>query len=186
MRVLHSLNILLWVAWSSAQVLTVPEAAGGTVVEVVTTNALGIAATSILSTLAPSTTNTLLNPLTQTTASTTTTAAGGGGGGVVEQPASVAATPGGPTPYTYTTTNALGQTVALQGIFTPTGPATVLPTPTTTGTILDYSSWLAMVGTNTVAANAASGMSLSIATGWYCLVVMVMAGLASGTWIVIS
>ncbi|KIK28905.1 hypothetical protein PISMIDRAFT_90197 [Pisolithus microcarpus 441] len=163
--------------------------AGGTVVEVVTTNALGIAATSILSTLAPSTSNTLLNPLTKTTASTATTAttaAGAGGGGVVEQPASVAATPGGPTPYTYTTTNALGQTVALEGIFTPTGPATVLPTPTTTGSILNYSSWLAMVGTNTVVANAASGTSLSIATGWYCLVVMVMTGLASGTWIVIS
>ncbi|KAI6025815.1 hypothetical protein F5J12DRAFT_810535 [Pisolithus orientalis] len=186
MRVIQFLNFLLWVAWASAQTQTVPDAAGATVVEVLTTDARGAAATSILSTLSPSTTtNSLLNQLTQTTA-TATTSTPAGGGGVVEQPASEALTPGGPTPYTYTTTNALGETVTMEGIFTPTGPATVLPTPTTTGTILNYSSWLAMVGTNTVAANAAGRISLSIATGWYCLVVMVMTGLASGTWIVIS
>ncbi|KAI6042460.1 hypothetical protein EDC04DRAFT_2658225 [Pisolithus marmoratus] len=185
MRVLQLLNFLLWVAWSAAQILTVPNAAGVTVVEVLTTDVRGAITTAILSTLLPSTTNSLLNQLTQTTASTSSTTAGGGGG-VVEQPASQALTPGGPTPYTYTTTNALGETTVVEGIFTPTGPATVLPTPTTTGTILNYSSWLAMVGTNTVAANAATHVSLSIATGWYCLIVMVMTGLASGTWIIIS
>ncbi|KAI6107912.1 hypothetical protein F5141DRAFT_1119338 [Pisolithus sp. B1] len=181
MRVLQFVNFLLWVAWSSAQIVTVPNAAGATVVEVLTTNSRGVAATSILSTLAASATNSLATQLTQTTATALTSATQAAGGGGV-----VAATPGGPTPYTYTTTNALGETVAMEGIFTPTGPATVLPTPTTTGTILNYSSWLALVGTNTVAANAASRISQSIATGWYCFVVMVIAGLASGAWIVIS
>ncbi|KAI6125128.1 hypothetical protein EDD16DRAFT_1560211 [Pisolithus croceorrhizus] len=187
MRVLQFVNFLLWVAWSSAQIVTVPNAAGATVVEVLTTNSRGVAATSILSTLAASVTNSLATQLTQTTVALSTSATqAAGGGGVVEQPASVAVSPGGPTPYTYTTTNALGETVAMEGIFTPTGPATVLPTPTTTGTILNYSSWLALVGTNTVAANAASRISQSIATGWYCFAVMAIVGLASGAWIVIS
>ncbi|KAI6129911.1 hypothetical protein EV401DRAFT_1927255 [Pisolithus croceorrhizus] len=171
MRVLQFVNFLLWVAWSSAQIVTVPNAAGATVVEVLTTNSRGVAATSILSTLAASVTNSLATQLTQTTVALSTSATQAAGGGGV-----VAVTPGGPTPYTYTTTNALGET----------GPATVLPTPTTTGTILNYSSWLALVGTNTVAANAASRISQSIATGWYCFAVMAIVGLASGAWIVIS
>ncbi|KAL4066798.1 hypothetical protein V8B97DRAFT_1948992 [Scleroderma yunnanense] len=179
------LVIFLCAAWANAQLATVSNAAGATVVEVLTTNALGAAVTSILSTLQPSTTS---NPLltAKTSTSTTTTSTSPLGGGVNEQPQSEPLTPGGPTPYSYTTTNAAGNPIVVQGIFTPTAPATVLPSPTTTGTIINYSSWLGMVGTNTVPANAASHVSLSIATGWYCLVVMVLASLASGTWIVVS
>ncbi|KAG6334113.1 hypothetical protein ID866_4975 [Astraeus odoratus] len=176
MRSFQLAFILLWVTWASAQLETVLDLAGDTVVELLTTNVAGLEVTSVLTTLlASSTTNPLANPITQT--STTTTSTPVGGGGVVEQTQSEPLTPGGPTPYTYTTTNAAGETIAVVATFTPTGPQTILPTPTTTGTVLDYSSWLGMIGTNTVAANAAGQAWLPIATGWYCLVVMVLTSL---------
>ncbi|KIM64259.1 hypothetical protein SCLCIDRAFT_641071 [Scleroderma citrinum Foug A] len=183
MRPLQLVALFLCAVWASAQVTTVQNAAGATVAEVITTNALGNSVTSILSTFQTSSTS---NPLlsTQTTKTTTTTTSVAQG--VNEQPPAEPVSPGGPTPYEYTTTNAAGNPTVVQGIFTPTVPPTVLPSPTTTGTIIDYSSWVAIIGTNTVAANAASHVSLSIATGWYCFVVMAVASLASGTWFVIS
>ncbi|KAH7884578.1 hypothetical protein F5I97DRAFT_1929423 [Phlebopus sp. FC_14] len=195
MRCLFSTAILLWVTWANAQTETVVNADGATVVEVVTVNAVGAPTTQILQTLVgttPSLSNrpatlttstplTTSNPLVQQTLPVTSSTAAVQPG-PVGQPASEQAA-GGPTPYTYTTTNANGETVALQGIFTPTGPATVLPPVTTTGTILDYSSWLKSLGTNTTPANAAS--RVSIATGWSCFVVTVFVGIGGGAWMVL-
>ena len=67
--------------------------------------------------------------------------------GPVGQPGT---TPTGQIVYYYTTTNAVGQTTVLQATFTPTFPATRVPSAPSSGTILQYSQWLSMVGTNTV------------------------------------
>jgi hypothetical protein len=66
--------------------------------------------------------------------------------GPVGQPA---ASNTGQTVYFYTTTNALGQTTQLVATFTPTFPATKQPSASSSGTILNYSEWLSMIGTNT-------------------------------------
>lgn len=105
--------------------------------------------------------------------------------GPVGQPASAPAVPGGPTPYDYTTTDANGNTVVLQGVFTPTGPQTVLPVQSTTGTILGYSQWLSIIGTNTAPASAARRMSMPVATGWYYFAATAFAGLVGGAWLII-
>ncbi|KIJ66803.1 hypothetical protein HYDPIDRAFT_85163 [Hydnomerulius pinastri MD-312] len=194
MRSLHLAAILLWATWVNAQTETVVNAAGATVVEVLTDNAAGVPVTQILQTIVGSTSSLSnpLNPLTSSTPLTSsnpllaspTAATTSVPVGPVGQPAPTPVEAGGPTPYTYTTTNADGETVALEGIFTPTGPATVLPNPTTTGTVLNYSSWKAMVGTNTVPANAASHISTPISTGWYCLVATTLTGLVGGAWVI--
>ncbi|KIK79901.1 hypothetical protein PAXRUDRAFT_833870 [Paxillus rubicundulus Ve08.2h10] len=184
--------LLLLAALINAQTETVI-ANGATVVEVVTENALGNPTTLIVQTiinpsnpftsLTSSTALTASNPFLQTTvpvATSTTPAQVGPVGQPATQPPA-----GGPTPYTYTTTDANGETVAVEGIFTPTGPPTVLPPATTTGTILNYSQWQSMVGTHTQPANAASRMPTPITTSLYYLVATTFAGLAGGAWLVI-
>jgi hypothetical protein len=135
--------------------------------------------TNPLSTNTLSTATTTAGPL-QTIATTTTTQ----NQGPVEQPGSTVLVPGGPTPYTYTTTNAAGSTVAVLATFTPTGPATVLPTPTTTGTILNYSSYVASVGTGAAATSGATRRAFSLSSGWYGLVANTMLGIGGGAWFI--
>ena len=101
------------------------------------------------------------------------------------QPASTPLTPGGPTPYEYTTTDANGNTVVLQGTFTPTGPQTVLPAPTTIGSVLGYSQWLSMIGTYTAPPSAARRMSMPVATGWYYFAATTFVGLVGGAWLIV-
>ncbi|KAG1870715.1 hypothetical protein DFJ58DRAFT_22343 [Suillus subalutaceus] len=184
--------IALCASWTHAQTLTVTNIAGATVVEVVTVNPInGLATTQTLQTVTgvttnPLSTNTLLTTTTtpagplQTIATTTTTQ----NQGPVEQPGSTVLVPGGPTPYTYTTTNAAGSTVAVLATFTPTGPATVLPTPTTTGTILNYSSYLASAGTSAVGTSSATRRAFSLSSGWYGLVASTMLGIGGGAWFI--
>lgn len=185
--------IALCASWAHAQTLTVTNINGATVVEVITLNPLGLATTQILQTI----TGPATNPLTSNTLSTTTSTTPGGvlqtiattsttqqNQGPVEEPGSTVLTPGGPTPYTYTTTNAAGATVAVLGTFTPTGPATVLPTPTTTGTIINYSSYLASVGTSAAATSGATRRAFSLSSGWYGLVASAMLGIGGGAWFI--
>lgn len=71
-----------------------------------------------------------------------------------------------------------GATIAVVDTFTPTVPLSTPFTPTSTGTILDYSSWLQSVGTNTVGAVNFSGSSrLSIHTQDIGAAVALVAGL---------
>ena len=111
--------------------------------------------------------------------------------GPVGQPASTPLTPGGPTPYTYTTTDANGNYITALGTFTPSFPATTPYTPTGSGTILSYSEWLSQIGTNTgdlsqpvasQVANPASraGANIKILSG----VVLTLAGVLGG-WVLI-
>lgn len=101
------------------------------------------------------------------------------------QPGTTPVTPGGPTPYEYTTTDANGNTVVMQGVFTPTGPQNVPPVPTTTGTILGYSQWLSQIGTYTVPPSAGRRMSTPVTTGWYYFAATAFAGLVGGAWLII-
>jgi hypothetical protein len=114
--------------------------------------------------------------------------------GPVGQPASTPLTPGGTTPYTYTTTDASGNTVIGSAIFTPTFPATTPYTPSVTGTVLGYSQWLSIIGNNTSglsqplasqAANPASrvGVQLSLSLGAVSITIM---GLLGGSLAVVS
>jgi len=169
--------------WVLAQPQTVVAPDGDTVVEVVTTNPLGLATTQILQTIIGTTSSLPLTSLTTSAALAASSAPNTIQQGPVGQPAAEAPA-GGPTPYTYTTVNADGETVVLQGIFTPTGPATVLPNPTTTGVILNYSSWLKMVGTNTVPASAATRVSFHVSGGWYGIVFSGIVGVIGGVWLV--
>ncbi|KAG2146070.1 uncharacterized protein EDB93DRAFT_1149480 [Suillus bovinus] len=179
--------IALWASWVHAQTLTTTNIAGATVVEVVTTNPVnGLATTQTLrqtiTTNTLSTTTSTTTPGTLQTIATTSTTPNQG---PVGQPGTTVLTPGGPTPYTYTTTNAAGSTVAVLATFTPTGPATVLPTPSTTGTILNYSSYLASVGTSAAATSSATRRVFSVSSGWYGLVASTMLGIGGGAYFII-
>lgn len=72
----------------------------------------------------------------------------------------------------------------MQGVFTPTTPQTVIPVPTTTGTILGYSEWLSMIGTYTAPPNAAHRMSVSVSPGWYYFTATTIVGLVGGVWLI--
>ncbi|KAJ8586256.1 hypothetical protein M405DRAFT_864732 [Rhizopogon salebrosus TDB-379] len=180
--------IALCASWAYAQTVTTTNAAGETVVEVVTLLPAGVLTTDILQTITgpvlptttAATTSTTSNTILQTLSTTSTTKQQG----PVGQPAPTTnLTPGGPTPYTYTTTNAAGQTVAVEGTFTPTGPATTLPTPTTTGSIMNYSSYTAIYGTATPTSGGRLAFSLS--SGWYGLVGSTVLGTGGGAWFVL-
>lgn len=133
-----------------------------------------------------------------TTAPTTSTAAAAVATtqvqGPVGQPAATPLTPGGATPYTYTTTDANGNTVIGTATFTPSFPAVTPYTPTVSGTVLGYSQWLSIVGNNTSgldrpvasqAANPASrvGVRLSLSLGAVSITIM---GLLGGSLAVVS
>ncbi|KAF8274838.1 hypothetical protein EI94DRAFT_1825381 [Lactarius quietus] len=142
------------------QLITTTNQAGVSIVEQVTTNAFGQPLTQILQTLGqgttslPTTTSPSTSPTSLTTTTPTTTATGVTttttkiNQGPVGQPASTPETPGGPTPFTYTTTNAGGEYITVVATFTPTF-STVTTTPTGSGTVLQYSEWLSQIGTNT-------------------------------------
>jgi len=135
-------------------------------------------------TLATTTTTSPTTLLTQTTATTTSSTTKQQG--PVGQPApTTVLTPGGPTPYTYTTTNAAGQTVTELGIFTPTTPATVIPTPTTTGSVMNFSSYQAIYGTVSAAAASGGRRVFSLSSGWYGLAASTALGLGCGAWFIL-
>lgn len=103
---------------------------------------------------------------TQTTSSTTTkaTTTPDSQQGPVGQPAETPETPGGPTPFTYTTTDANGNYVATTGVFIPSFAATTPFTPTVTGTILPYSVWLSMVRATATSSQAAAAQKANAAS----------------------
>ncbi|KAH9058330.1 hypothetical protein EDB87DRAFT_1626025 [Lactarius vividus] len=170
------------------QLITTTNQAGETIVEQITTNAFGQPLTQILQTLGPLTspTPTSLTPTTTLTTTPTTTPEEQG---PVGQPGSTPETPGGPTPFVYTTTDANGNYVAVSATFTPTFPQTIPYTPTGSGTILKYSDWLSQIGNNTgalnqpiasQAANPASraGANISLLSG--AVLSTVLAGVVGG------
>ncbi|GLB33277.1 hypothetical protein LshimejAT787_0101610 [Lyophyllum shimeji] len=178
--------VALLAVTADAQTATVVDGNGNTVVQVVTTDPQGLPTTSVVSTLppaggAPATTPATSTPTpptqaTQpaTTAATTTTTPvqpantqPPGQQGPVGQPEATSFKAGGVTPYTYTTIID-GVTSVLVDNFTPTNPATQRPTVGASGTILDYSSWLAQYGPPSTSSAANTGyVPPSPAAGWW-------------------
>lgn len=149
-------------------------------------------------TLGPGTTSpvTSISPTTSPTPTTTpptTITTTPNNQGPVGQPASTPETPGGPTPFVYTTTDANGNYITVSATFTPSFPQTIPYTPTGSGTILQYSDWLSQIGNNTgalnqpvasQAANPASraGANIRLLSG--AVLSTVLAGVVSG-WVFI-
>ncbi|PFH53205.1 hypothetical protein AMATHDRAFT_45813 [Amanita thiersii Skay4041] len=143
----------------SQTITTTDDTSGLTLVEVVTIDpALGVPTTLVVSTLGAQGTTGTTTRTTTTPATPTTTIPDIQG--PVGQPAPTTATPGGPTPFTYTTIVG-GETMVVTDIFTPTNPATVHVIPSGTGTIWALSSWMDQYGpTNPAqAANTASRLT---------------------------
>jgi len=143
-----------------AQTITTTDANDDTIVEVVSTNPLGVATTQILSTLTTTTTTTPTPPQTQQQ-------------GPVGAPGQQA-TGTGPTPYIYTTL-INGVFTAVSDEFTPTFPATLPPSIGPSGTEWNYADWSKIYATATqnTAAQAISRPSGSmhslIASGVVCM-----------------
>ncbi|EJD07092.1 uncharacterized protein FOMMEDRAFT_165709 [Fomitiporia mediterranea MF3/22] len=160
-----------------AQTQTLVDAAGQTIVEVITLDPVqGLPTTQTLQTLqggAAQQTTTTTQPLNQ---------------GPVGQPAATTALV---TTYVYTTTDALGDPTVILDTFTPTSvTGTVTPSQTFTGTILNYSSWLNIVGTNTVAADTASSATrlLPLLRNSYACAAgaALLSGTLGGAWLVFA
>ncbi|KAL5525523.1 hypothetical protein ACEPAG_6859 [Sanghuangporus baumii] len=168
-----------------AQRQTLVDAAGETVVVEVTLNPLGLATTQTLQTL-DAEDETTSTSTSSTSTSTTTTPLNQG---PVGQPP--ATTLAGVTTYEYTTTDAAGNTQVLQDTYTPTSHITTASALTFAGSIIDYSSWAGLVGTNTVATglNAVSSahqpLRLLQQKQFWAGAIAVAAGTLGGAWLVL-
>ncbi|KAJ7677346.1 hypothetical protein B0H17DRAFT_1079471, partial [Mycena rosella] len=177
MRSLSGLFLTLLLSFAAAQdgvTVTTTDALGETVVEVATTDINGIPTTSILTTLLPTgvtTTLTVVDPAGETVVEVVTGDGVGDTGtqtittllattapvappvGPVGQPGDTPDAAGAVTPYTYTTTDAAGDTIA--------------------ATVLDYSAYTASYATqipaNNANANGNSNDALQRSPGWWGL-----------------
>ena len=107
--------------------------------------------------------------------------------GPVGQPAATT-DDGGATPFTYTTTDAEGNTIQVVATFTPTFPATTPFTPSHTGTILAYTDWLKVAGTQTRAfsgSGATVNAALSIGQRAGAMAMTIAAGVLSGALLIL-
>lgn len=132
-----------------------------------------------------------------TTATTATTQGPDGQQGPVGAPAPIDG-PASTYIYTYTTTDAAGtfslcpniSTVlihlpagdftAIVDTYTPTAPTTAPFTPTGTGTILNYSAYLSMIGTNTVAPDFSASSRITVPRSLLVGTGAIALGLAGG------
>ncbi|KAA1467427.1 hypothetical protein DENSPDRAFT_926599 [Dentipellis sp. KUC8613] len=176
---------------SGQRLITTTDDLGNTIVEQVTTDALGDPITQIIQTLAStpalSTPSALSTTTTTSSLTSTTPLAAPVQQGPVGQPGPTAAQ--GETPFVYTTTDADGDPTVVQDVFTPSFPATTPADIPSTGTILGYSEWLGMIGNATselnkpVGTQVVDGGSISRPLSVLC---SLLAGLAAGAALVFS
>lgn len=122
-----------------------------------------------------------------TTTATTAVATTTPDQGPVGQPAPTGG-PQSPTVYTYTTTDAAGLTTGIIDTFTPSFYQSQQSPSLSSGTILDYSSWIGMVGTNTATSQSSqvSGARVHWASGGlYGVVVAALSSVLGGAWLVL-
>lgn len=102
--------------------------------------------------------------------------------GPVGQPGPTGGTAGALTPYTYTTTNAAGDTIPVVATFTPSFATTVMPSVTFKATVLDYSDYTASYATAQVATsgNSNSNGARQQSAAWWAPCVSVMTGMIGG------
>jgi len=133
-----------------AETITTTDAAGDTLIEYITGNGLGVTVTTTLQTILA--------------------AAAGGGGAGGQGPVGAPGATGGaglPTPFTYTTTDANGDTRAVVATFTPSFAGTVIPSETFQATVLDYTAYTASYATAQQAAANSNGALRN--GGWWGL-----------------
>ncbi|KAI0346314.1 hypothetical protein BDW22DRAFT_1368756 [Trametopsis cervina] len=180
-----------------AQSVTVTDAAGNTIVEVITVDpSIGLPTTIPVQTIPagqpapvspalPSTPAPPTAPVVTPTATPTPTPTPvqptipDGQQGPVGAPTPITG-PAGAIVYTYTTTDANGAFTAIVDTFTPTSPASTPFTPTGSGTILNYSQYLSLVGTNTVLPQISAGHYPSISFPLLSAGIAVAVGFAGG------
>ncbi|KAJ7346843.1 hypothetical protein DFH08DRAFT_869534 [Mycena albidolilacea] len=194
MRVLALAAIAL-LPFAAAQTVTVTDAVGEVIVENVTVDENGLPTTVTLLTIASTLTttdragNTLVEVVTgdgqgdstTQTIQTIPAADAGGGQGPVGQPGATG-TPGAPTPFTYTTTDANGETTAVIATFTPSFATTVIPAQTFQATVLDYSAYTAsyVTGQAAQAAQQQQNGALSRTGVWWGPCVSALVGVVGG------
>lgn len=100
--------------------------------------------------------------------------------GPVGQPGTTA---DGPTIFSYTTTDAAGGVEVVTATFTPTYQPPNPVTPTMTGTVLSYSDWLSIIGTNTVAATSSGIARWSPSSAAISFSASMGAGILVGMWL---
>jgi len=175
------LSCIALAVYVDAQTITSVNALGQTIIEVVTVDPIAqTPTTTTLQTLTAAVTTTS-TPTTALATTATTTAVQQG---PVGQPAATGVQT--PTVYTYTTVNANGVTTAIIDTFTPTFYQSAQSPVLSSGTVLDYSSWLSMIGTNTgnaQAAQATSGQLPLLPAAWYG-VLGAVSGVLGGAWLV--
>ncbi|KAI0926436.1 hypothetical protein AcV5_008899 [Taiwanofungus camphoratus] len=158
--------------------------------------------TTLPTTTLPTTTAKTATTTSPTTTATTTTPLQQGPVG--QPPATTAGGGTGTTiAFQYTTTNAAGMlllsamppssfdicagaTVVEQATFIPTFAPTTEPVPASSGTILDYSEWLGMVGTNTVAASSGVSPRWTPERKWFGMAIAILTGVVGGAWLVMA
>ncbi|KAJ7454857.1 hypothetical protein FB451DRAFT_656900 [Mycena latifolia] len=196
------LALLLSFAAAQDNTLTTQDANGQTIVEVTTTDLNGLPSTTIISTILPTgvtTTLTTTDNLGETVVEivtgdglgdsftqviqtlTTTTPVTTPVVGPVGQPGATPDTAGALTPYTYTTTNANGDTTAVVATFTPSFATTIMPSATFKATVLDYSVYTASYATAQAADTSNSNGALQQRAGWWGLGLSAMIGVVGGT-----
>ncbi|TFK66293.1 hypothetical protein BDN72DRAFT_844508 [Pluteus cervinus] len=174
MRLFLLLNVVVLFQRVLAQTATITNAAGLTVVQVVTTDPIAHSPiTTTILTLSASSTSAAPIPDDP-----------GVQQGPVGQPAPTPDDPGGPTPYTYTTV-INGVTTRVADIFTPTNPATTPPSVPAIGTVMDYSSWLAVYGPPSTTAGAISVSPPYSPTLWTGILLSSVVALLSGCWVLL-
>ncbi|KAJ6500085.1 hypothetical protein C8R47DRAFT_1211653 [Mycena vitilis] len=195
MRRFAALFFALVIPFTAAQTLTTTDDAGETIVENITVDVLGNPTTIILETLTPAAAapttvtttdragDTVIEVITVdadgdsvTQTIQTVTPAAAGGQGPVGQPGPTGAA-GLPTPFTYTTTDALGDTTAVVATFAPSFATTVAPSATFQATVMDYSAYTASYATQAVVTNDNQNGAVRRSSGWWgpCLSAMISA-----------
>ncbi|KAJ7045733.1 hypothetical protein C8F04DRAFT_1065976 [Mycena alexandri] len=207
-----SLFLALVLPFAAAQTVTTTDLAGETIIENITLDPNGLPTTVILQTLAgdaaaagaATTTITTTDPAGETvvevitgdgagdsvtnTIQTIAAAVDPAGPGPVGQPGPTGAA-GLPTPFTYTTTDANGNTVPVVATFTPSVATAVPVSATFQATVLGYSEYTASYATQiATVANAKSNNNSSSRRSpkWWGPCLSVMIGMAGGMLLILG
>ncbi|KIJ51551.1 hypothetical protein M422DRAFT_776781 [Sphaerobolus stellatus SS14] len=180
-------SLVLPVVVGQTETVPDPDVAGGSIVEVLTLDPLGLASTLTISSIPPTTSPlSSLTDLAQTTSTTTSPIIP-----TTPNPGPVGAPPDttvpvgeGTTIFQYTTIVA-GVTEILTGTFTPTFNTLTPPPTPAVGSIVALSDYTASIGTNTVAAARSAAESWRFPANTLKSLATVVVGMVVGAYILL-